>query len=446
MNTRRLLLCTLLALTRAASADDSLEPPPEAPEGDYALEARDSLERGAMELGVGAGGRVGGSSRSVRRLRFHGEGMTGSLREGDDPLKGGRVEAGAAGGTLRVGRLAPRWGRGLLLGGAADPWAREASDRGDVARFVGRAGEGASWRRAGGLQAEALTGRFARRRIAGARASCRAVGLAFLARPGGGSQGSLAIGGGAEAMELAVDARGRWRAEGALASRDEQGVMAIALRAGHDGFRSLAEPLRSGPARSVATWMRRRAGGAQWSLAAAAWSFRAGEAGARAALEGTRALGGDARVLVGLEEQRGPRRVGQPSHGPRRGVHGELRATAPGGVIVLRDEWWGERPWARDAVRRVMAVRSEIVLPQAAMLTVVHAVWRAESGERLWLADATRDGLVLRSALGAGERTRLELTLPVSGGLVRLGATLERRERLARAPTWTAEWTRRGKL
>ena len=138
----RLVAGALLCLACGVACAQPPEPPPEAVEGDYTLERADSVAAGEVEVVVGAAGAGGARARGSRRVSFRGGGASGTIREGDDALAGGRVAAPFARGTLIAGRLAPRWGQGLLLGGAADPWARTALDRGARARFRGRAGEG----------------------------------------------------------------------------------------------------------------------------------------------------------------------------------------------------------------------------------------------------------------------------------------------------------------
>lgn len=180
-----------------------LEPPPEVPEGeDYEIERADSLADANLEIGFSASGRSGERPRSSRRVRFRGEGLSAQVREGaGDPLAGAVLDARAAGGAWRLGRLAPRWGRGLVLGSAGVPWSRAALDRGDDARYRGRAGDGISYRRLGKVGVEALAGRFARRDLAGVRVRARGASVALLGSRVREHQWSLAFdrpGGGAE--------------------------------------------------------------------------------------------------------------------------------------------------------------------------------------------------------------------------------------------------------
>src|SRR5262245_28809147 len=122
-----------VAAARAAVAQE-VEPPPEAGEGDYTFERADSLGDAEVEVAFGAASRGGSELRRSQRVSFRGGGARGTLRDGDEALSGGRVETPLAGGTLAAGRLAPRWGRGLVLGGAGVPWVFTAEDRGAGAR------------------------------------------------------------------------------------------------------------------------------------------------------------------------------------------------------------------------------------------------------------------------------------------------------------------------
>ena len=277
------IACAALAHAEAPAPAPPVEPPPEADGGDYSLESADSLAEGDLELAYGAGGKVGGASQRSQRVRFKSRGAGGTLRDGSDPLAGGRLEAPAAGGTVRLGRLAPRWGRGLLLGATADPWSRDATDRGTSAAFRGRSGEGATYARDdGGF--EMLTGQFSRRRLHGMRARRGPLGLGGLGTHGQW-QSSAALEGDGMAAEWAGDARGRWRAEGAIDQIREGSSLALRVRAGSAAFRSLAEPKRSGPARALAVTLERGDDSRRAVVHGALWAFRPGVAGARGALE-----------------------------------------------------------------------------------------------------------------------------------------------------------------
>ena len=167
MTFRRVVVVSWLLFASLARAQ-APEPPPEAGDGDYTLEVADTLAQDELEVGVGAS-RDGALARRLQHVRMQGEGVQASWREGD-VLAGGGMRAPFAGGVLSAGRLAPRWARGLLLGGADEPWRAVALDRGEHATFRGRAGEGVAFTRASG---EALVGRFAAAPLAAARVTWR---------------------------------------------------------------------------------------------------------------------------------------------------------------------------------------------------------------------------------------------------------------------------------
>ncbi len=449
-----LALACVLALALAATVawtqePAPVEPPPETTEGeDYAYEPADSLDEDAVEVGVGASASPGEAPRRTRRVRFRGDGVRGGVREGKgDALSGATVDGALAGGTVRVGRLAPRWGRGLVLGAAADPWAREAADRGGAAAFRGRAGEGAAFRRAGaGAELELMAGRFARRDLAGVGLLAGGLGAGLLAGRGGQTQGSLALACAPADLELAIDGDGRWRAEGALERPLGAGRMVLRARGGLPGFGSLAEPRRAGPAQALAALAEGPAGPWRAVATGALWRFRPQVAGARAALEVDRQLAEHGAFILGLEEQHGARRE-PPSRaaGFRQGSWGEWRAVAPGLALALRHETWGERAVLRAAVRAVTTVRIDAGALPRPTVRLTHAVYRVRRGETVYLPEAGTDRLVLRALSGAGARTRLELGLPAGGGVLR--ATLEMTAAADKPPRllWTFDWTRRAR-
>uniref|UniRef100_A0A832ICH2 Uncharacterized protein n=1 Tax=Eiseniibacteriota bacterium TaxID=2212470 RepID=A0A832ICH2_UNCEI len=428
-----------------------VEPPPEAEEGaDYEIETAEEIAPGEIEVEFAAGGGARVAPRRSQRVRFSGDGLSGSVREGrGDPLAGAALDGRAAGGDFAIGRLAPRWGRGLVLGAPADPWSAEAGDRGERAAFRGRAGEGALWRRAGPLVVETVAGRFARRDLAGARLGAGGLSVGALAARGGARQGSLAFERGAGSAEAALDAGGAWRAEAGFA-RAAPGAFRLGVhaRAGHAAFRSLAEPRRSGPARAATVTLARRAAGRRIEALASAWRFAPGAAGARAALELEVGSAHHGAVVLGLEEQRGARRAPASASagrgGFRHGAWGEWRGGAAGVTLALRHETWGEGRFARRAVRTVTAARAEIEGPYGIRLAITHTAWRARRGENLYLADRESGRWVLRALGGAGERARIELGAPAGGGALR--GSLHLSPGAARgAVRWTLEWTRRAR-
>jgi hypothetical protein len=425
----------------------SLEPPPEAGDGDYTLERADSLDDAELEVAFGAASHGNSAFRGSQRVSFRGGGTSGTLRDGDDALTGGRVEAPFAGGRIAAGRLAPRWGRGLVLGGAGSPWVFGAQDRGSTAPFRGRSGSGVAYETS---HVGFVVGRFARRDVFGARVRERGGSLGLLA---GGpiAQASAALEAEDRSLELAMDARGRWRSEVSLADVIGETRVALRVRGGLASFRSLAEPARAGPAHALAGIATRSLSATEVSAFGALWSWRAGQSGARGALEVDSRLGQHASFACGAEDQHGPRREPSPharAAGTRQGWWCEWRGGSPGARLALRHELWGERAFARDAVRRAVVARADWAVPYGGRLAVTHSVWRVRSGESLYLPEAQPDRLVLRASSGAGTRTRCELRLPLAMGTVRLGLSLASggtRSAAAR-PAWTVEWSRRSKL
>jgi len=442
MRVMRGLAALATALAAAAHAQPA-EPPPEADEGDYTYELADSLADGDLETSWSAAGDAGRAPRRAQSVRFRARGAEGRVRDGDDALAGGVLDTDAAGGRLRIGRLAPKWGRGLVLGAAADPWVRDADDRGGASRFRGRSGDGLAFAHGGGL--EAVAGRFARRRLAGVMARRGALGAGAMLGEHA-RQGTLALETHTWGGELAGDARGRWRGEALM--RGGAGALALSLRAraGSPAFRSLAEPLRTGPARALATL-------AEWDLGAhrvrahgSWWRFAPERAGRRAALEVDGRMGEHASFVVGAEEQHGARREGEARPpGLRQGLWGAWRARSGPLELALRHELWGARPFAREAVRRSLAAEAETRPAAGVSFLVSHALWRVKSGERLHLPEADGDRLTLRSLTGEGERTRIELRTPLLGGRLRLGLTTTRSLTRATRPQWRAEWSKRNR-
>lgn len=446
------LACALAAALRAHADDEAPspppEPPPEAPVGeDYAIEPADSLEAGVVEVGVGATGRPGSGPRRRRRVRFEDGAVTGSVREGDaDPLSGGAIEAGSARARAGAGRLSPRWGRGLLLGAPADPWSRGASDRGAGALFRGRAGEGA-WFRAGEQRGiEGFAGRFARHPLAALRGYAGPLALGGLAHRSGGRQGSVALERSAEAVELAMDGSGRWRGEMLLVREHGPTAIAARVRGGSRAFRSLAEPVRSGPARALALETTTALAHGRLRTLAALWRFGPGEPGARAAADVDHRLPGGSALAVGFEEQHGLRRehaVRGGSH--RQGLWSEWRGGPPGLALALRHEVFGREAFARDAVRVATTVRAETGLPGRGAVRVTHTAFRVRAGEVLYLPEPASDRLVLRALRGTGERTRIEVRLPAASGQVYAAVDLAAALGSPSRAQWTLEWIRRSR-
>jgi hypothetical protein len=427
-----------------------VEPPPEEPEGaDYDLERADSLDQGAVELGVGASGRAGARPRQSRRLRFSDGGASGSVREGaGDALAGGTIETDTPAGRVGLGRLAPRWGRGLLLGAAADPWSVLADDRGAGVAFRGRSGRGA-WCRAGQDGAlETLCGRFGRHDLAGAHAPVGPLSCGALGDRAGHTQASVALAVGRADHEVAVDRAGRWRAESALLAGVGGLTLAARVRGGLAAFRSLAEPSRNGPAQALACELRDASPWGALRAQAALWRFGSARGGARAALEVSRALNHHGLLAAGLEERHGAPRESGRVPGFRQGGWAEWHGEAAGLSLALRHEVLGAERLGRAAVRTITAARVGIEGPGGSSLSITHCAYRVRAGETLHLIESSSDRIVLRAVSGTGQRTRVELRAPGAGGRIEAALDLPcvtDARAAERRPRWTLEWTRRAR-
>jgi hypothetical protein len=452
------------SVAATGSAQDSLsaapeEPPASAPDGvDYEEEPDDSLAAGYAEADVGATGR-GGRMLSRRRLRFSDGAVSGEERDAaGDALAGGSITARTAHGTWSAGRLRASWGRGLALGSAAEPWrlatggsARgpSAGGRGDAVRWVSGAGDA-------GARIEALAGRFAGRALAGARVSYARVSFGVLvagavaSKPAPSSSAaaaSLALERGRGACELAMDRAGRWRAEAGLGGAVGGCALAARARGGQTGFRSLTPALRGDPAQMLGASLEPPGSAVRTRLGAALWRFRPGRGGARAALEFEGRLAHHARWSAGLEEQHGARRDPDSRPGAmRQGGWAEWRGGPERLALALRQELWGARPWARDAVRSVTTAGVALQGPRGARLRVTHGVYRTGSGESVYLAEAESDRLTLRALSGAGERTRIEIELPLARGVARAAAGWTVTAAGAPRVQWTVDWLRRASI
>ena len=447
------------------TSDPPGEPPADAPEGeDYEAEIADSIEVGTAETGFGATGRAGGKPHARRRVRFSDGGFAGEAREGaDDPLAGGMLESRGARGRWTAGRLRPRWACGLALGGPAEPWRLPA--RATTGTTSSAAGSGVRWQ-AGSIGGplprgarpagfEALAAHFAGGDVAGARARLAGMSLGTLVSNAEGTAGrpratrtqaSLGLERSDLMAELAMDRSGRWSAEAELERAFGGARLTARARGGLEGFRPIAELKRTSPAQALAVRLERLGPGGGARLAGAMWRFRPGQTGSRASLEFAGRLAHHGHLGAGFEEQHGVRRASD-THPERfrQGVWGEWRGGSAGLTLVLREEWWGERAWVRDAVRSVSAAGVEITGPARSMLRISHCAYRVRRGESLYLPEAESDRLVLRALSGMGERTRIETQLPLAGGVGRAAVAWTAAAIPPRAQ-WTLDWSRRASI
>ena len=450
-----------LALVLAAAAADSLPataPPPALPE--VPLDADDDAEvtferagpgdagypdsAAAVEVGFGWRGSGTTAPRRSRSLRFAGEGLAGVVREGgDDPLAGAEVGARHATGEWRVGRRAPQWGCGWLVGAPLPPWGESAAPSG---LRSGPRGEVAFLSLGEGTRVEAMVGRFARQSVAALRADAGGAGVIVAGTPRGWSGLGVVLEHESATAEWSSDRAGRWRAELALARDAPVGRLALRARAGSAGYRPLLAPTRAGPGQALAAdWsgpearVRPRAG-------AALWSFADGLTGARGRLEVDLRLAHHAAGILGVEEQRGTRRPGAAGRGLRQGWWAEWRGRSGPLGLSFGLENWGRRSRARDPVRSATLTAIECRLPAGGWLRTEQRVYRSGSGEGYRAADLEADRLVLRSLSGAGERTRIEWMMPLPAGSMRAGLTLNAAASRPARTQWTLDWTRRARI
>ena len=440
-----------LALATAAFASD-LEPPPEAPEGsDYEAEPADSIESGGVEVLFGAAGRSGapprphapralrrrqpgwnaarGRRRSARRRIARGSHARGPLRHGQARAAvGPRSVARRRRGAVEPRGRGPRRERRL-------PWPCR-----DGAWWNG----GVPW-----LRYEGLVGRFSRTTLGGGAMTAGALRLGVIGDGGRQRQMSLSAQGATAALEVALDRDGRWRAETAMVRDLGATTVRGRVRGGHPLFRSLAEPSRSGPAQSRRAERGRGARGLAASEAPVVVAVRAGCHRRSRHRRGRAALRG--------RDTRPPR---------PRGAAGRARGSRrPRPRAPPSPGWWwamsaGQGPIvARRAVRGLgsaaAGARSGARGHQHAR-RVTRGVGCPGRGQPHRLPDAPRRPRV-RARVGdgsggaaraqrAGERTRIEIGLPVAGGTVH-AALIHAPSGDSRArPQWALDWTRRGRL
>jgi hypothetical protein len=442
-------VCALGAPARA----EPVEPPADAVEGeDYVADRDDSLGTGDVEVGVVAEGHGGRVTQQRRRFRLHDDdGLDGTFREGrGDPLGGGSLERALKGNRVKVGRFAPRWGRGVALGGGREPWRRGASSTGATGTSddVGRPASGQGlWLRHGARRSfEAVAGRVGPHPIAGARVRRGPAAIGYVGARRAPGMGSVTLAGDADDIELAIDGRGRWAVEAAhLRAVTDDAWLRIRARAGSAGFRPFgvrAVP----PVRALVVEADGPVAGVRLRTLAASWRWRAGRAGNRGALEVQREMAHHTSLALGFEQQNGPRReVGGGANGARQGLWCEWRGVSAPVALAARHEVFGTRSFARDAVRVASSIRIEAPLAAGLELRLAHTSFRVRRGESLYLPEPASDRIVLRALTGDGERTRVELRAPIAGGRASAGLTFDELRGRSPRPRWSLEWTRRAR-
>ncbi len=467
----------LVVLALAARAD-VLEPPPDAPPGeDYAYATTDSLGHGDVEVGLGYSANAGSRAVRTRRARFRGDSLVGEVRDGEgDDLAGSALEGALGAGQFGLGRAAPVWGRGLVLGDPVEPWSRRTRVRSASRR---RADGDVAWYRLGDqrLRLGALCGNFAGHTHGGMDLNAGAFGAGVTGDAMGAARTSVwwsPRSADSRGAELAFDRAGRWRIEAATGAQSDRATIAAWMRAGLAGHRPLGDPRRAGPAQALsvsalvpltvsreetaedahaASRSTKTPQTSRLVAAAALWRFGSAANGVRAMLEVEHALPHQAAVVMGFEEQHGTRRdplfatsrAQAEAREFRQGAWGEWRSRAGPFELGWRHERWGARAPVRDVVRAVTTARLGVRTTSGWSAKITHAVFRARRGEHVYLPEAQADRLVLRALSGDGERMRLELEAPFAGG--RAQAALHRTAAGVKPPRmqWTVEWIRRSR-
>src|SRR5439155_1518232 len=192
------------------------------------------------------------------------------------------------------------------------------------------------------------------------------------ARPAADGSGSVAAcrdgGGGSCSATRASRGRGANAVSGGARRGTWRGTAPRGIRCawgrGPAAFRTLGDPRRAGPPAAVSVRAEAPLAGVRSDRVAALgalWRFAPAVSGARAMLEVEHAVADRASVVAGIEEQHGTRRDPAFSAGASSEVNGfhqgawtEWRGTSGPVRLAWREERWGERAWARGAVRVVV--------------------------------------------------------------------------------------------
>ena len=439
------------------STHDHDEPPEDQdPERDYESEREDSLALGSVEMGYAFAQRAGSSLRRRRLLQVREPALEARVRDGgDDPLAGAALGTRVPGGWLAVGKLAPAWGRGLTLGSPLDPWRRGFIGP-PAARSRSGSGDGIEYR-SRALPLDVVARRVRAVTLAGIAIGDRSRGAGVIAR----RDASRARTGFLSAWsshsrtssELALDQRGRWRAETAIETPHAP-RFGLAARLGHAAFDGAVPSRTLLPALALGAHYQTPPAPISFALTTSMWRFRAAATGARAALEVHADLPQHDRVVGGWEERHGLRRVarapsgcdcGGRADGFRQGAWLEWRGGSPGFVTTARQEIWGARSGLRQVTRRAASAGVTARPVPGVEFGIAATVYRSRGGEPQYLSEEESDRRVLRALSGAGRRSRLLLMFPAAGGRVRAALTLSSATGRETPPQWTLDWTARAR-
>ena len=342
-------------------------PPEDAPAGrDFEVERSESVAPSEVEMGYSLASLSHGRIAQRRRVRYRDAGVQAEVREGrGDALSGAALGARVPGGWLALGRAAPRWGRGLVLGTPAEAWRTRALVA-PLADARPREADAIEFRRPGVSAIDVLAARRGRDAYAGAALAIGPAALELavtraLDRRSVCTLAGVRMAGPAGEAEGAVDAGGAWRMEAARFAGD--GALSLALRLGHFDFRGVERARVAPPGAALGAALRGTPRqGLESALEGSLWRFPGGQTGHRGALEVRGDMAHHESIAMGFEERGGPRRftAGPATAGAlRQGVWAEWRRDAPGVAMRLRHEWWGQagggaRPaqWTIDWTRR----------------------------------------------------------------------------------------------
>ena len=438
------------ALTVAIAAADPLpEPPADAdPATDYTAAPDDSVDSGSVSVGYGLSGRAGRTPGASRTLRFRGDSVEAGVREGDaDADAGGDVSSRTHGRVLRIGRIAPAWGRGLAVGAPADPWTvRQRSAAGPFEpRARGGDGVSCAWP---GLGVDGFAGRVGGHEVFGLGLARRGVRLGSVSARGRPQCVSLAVEREDGAFELALSSARRWRAEATMTGGSTVLGGQLRMAAGDESFQAPLAPARATPSRAAVATIAAGSRALRCTATLAGWRYRVDAPGTRAGLEVVWRNVTRGVWSAGFEEQHGARRAPSATAklpGMRQGAWLEWRGETPIAALTVRSERWGSRPFVRARVRESLAMGVEAPLPNGMSVHVSHTVYRAHSGETVYVPERDTDRWVLRALSGAGDRTRATLKLPLAEGTLSSSLVMTR----ARGPAktqWAMQWSRRIRL
>jgi hypothetical protein len=452
-------------------------PPEDAPaDRDYEVERSSAVAPSEVEVGYSLASLARGGLSQRRRVQLRETNVQAEMREGrGDALAGAALSSRVPGGWLSLGRAAPRWGRGLLVGTPAEPW-RTGTLVAETAAARPREGDALEFRRPGALALDVVAAHVRRDAFAaaslglGAAALELAVTRALDDPVAHGLVGLRLAGGGAEA-EAALDAHGSWRLElvrraashherGAArdashgTSRDAElgtrhGGLSLAMRLGHYDFHGVQRPRVAPPAAALGASLEgapRR--GLEARMDGSCWRFPGGQTAHRGALEVSADMAQHESIAMGLEERQGARRLSAGATAAsalRQGVWAEWRRGGPGLAMNLRHEWWGRAGGLRERTRELASAELESrPLPGcSASLTVW--LYRTSAADPQYVTDTEIDRTVWRALPRAGHRTRVRVGFPAAGGSVRAAITVSESGGRAPPPQWTLDWTRRAR-